>query len=153
MSKPKKEPSEEEKKKNIEISDTIFLFTEVNEGVQSLYARPIERRMTAHLLKKYGFDKVKNMIAFLPTYNKGLKGKWGKVIKPSQLVEHLQDVIDAKRKLDRQLQYELQKEAVEKKEKEDLLALQKERDTYTQEEKERMRKERNEQIKKAILGF
>lgn len=153
----KKEISEEQRQKNILLSDTIFLFTPINEGVPSLYGRPIERKATTHLLNKYGIEKIKNMLAFIPTYNKGLKptktGKiFGKILKPSQLVEYIQDLIDAKKKFDREINFQLQKEEIRKREIEEAQELKKLQDSYTLEEKELMRKERNDQMRKSI-GF
>ena len=156
--KVKKEKSQKEKDNDKVVAETIYLFKDINEGIQKLYGNKTERKWSLHLHNKYGGEKVRAMIAFVPTYNKGLKptktGKvYGKIIKPSQLVEHLQDFIEAKRKLDRQLEYEIKKAEIEKKEKEDFKEIEKERDVYTQEQKEEMLKKRREHVLKLINGF
>lgn len=149
----KKEKQSKPKSDNdLRIEETIYLFKDINVGVAKLYGNKTERKWALYLHNKYG-EKMKAIVAFLPTYNKGLKSKFGLVIKPSHLVDHLQAVVQAKTKLDSQLRYELQKAEVDKKEKEDLLALEKERDLYTKEQKEEMRKKRREEMLKLIKGF
>jgi hypothetical protein len=153
MPKPKTHKDENSKK----VEEIIFLFKDINEGIQKLYGNKTERRDSLHLHKKYGMDKIINMVKFIPTYNKGLKSTptgrtFGKITKPSLLLLHLQDFIDAKRKLDKEINFQLQKEEIRKKEIEEAQELKKIQDSYTLEEKERMRKERNEQMKK-IIGF
>jgi hypothetical protein len=141
--------------KDLIIEETICLFKDINEGVQALYGRKPEREKALYLHNKYGKDKLINMIKFIPTYNKGITSKtgYGKIIKPTQLLSFIQDLIDAKRKFDRELNYQLQKEEMRKKEIEEAQELKKLQDSYTLEEKERMRKERNEKMKQIIKGF
>jgi hypothetical protein len=132
MKKEPKQKSELEKKNDKTVAEVIKLFDreDINIGTAKLYGNKTERKWSLHLYNKYG-DKVKAMVDFIPTYNKGLKTKWGKVIKPSQLVEHLQDVIDAKKKLDADIKYRLDKEDVARKEKEDEIKRKQEEDQYT----------------------
>lgn len=151
VTKEKKPKSE----KDLIIEETIFLFKDINEGVQSLYGRKTEREKALYLHNKYGREKLTNMIKFIPTYNKTITSKtgYGKILKPTQLMEFIQSLIDAKRKFDRELNFQLQKEEIRKKEIQEAEELKKLQDTYTLEEKEKMRKERNEQIKSLIKGF
>ena len=138
------------------VEETIKLFEPINMGVAKLYGNKTERRDVLTLHKQLK-DKLPLVIAYLPTYNASLKptktGKiFGKVLKPSELLRNLQEVFDAKRKLDREIQYEIQKEAVAKKEREDAELLKKERDAYTLEQKKEMRK-KSEAMLKIIRGF
>lgn len=149
--KPKKTKTE----KDLIIEETIYLFKDINEGVQALYGRKPEREKALYLHNKYGREKLINMIKFIPTYNKGITSKtgYGKILKPTQLLSFIQNLIDAKKKLDKEINYQLQKEEIRKKEIEEAQELKKIQDSYTLEEKEKMRKERNDQIKKLIKGF
>ncbi len=151
MKKEKKVKSE----KDLIIEETIFLFKDINEGVQTLYGRKAEREKALYLHNKYGREKLTNMIKFIPTYNKTITSKtgYGKILKPTQLLEFIQNLIDAKRKFDKEINYQLQKEEMRKKEIEEEAKLKKEMDKYTLDEKERMRKERNEHMRKLIKGF
>jgi len=153
MTKPKSHKNENDRI----TEDIIFLFKDINEGVQKLYGNRTERKWALHLHSKYG-EKVRDMVAFVPTYNRGLKATptgrvFGKITKPSHMVEHLEDFFEAKRRFNRQIDYELKKEEIDRKDREDAERLQKERDAYSVEEKERMRKQRNEDMQRIIRGF
>lgn len=158
-----KEKSETEKANDKIVTETIKLFEPVNLGVQKLYGNKTERKDVLALcnivIKGVRLqDKLPDVIAFLSTYNESLKpnkaGKvFGKVIKPSDLLLRLQDVFDAKRKLDKELDFRLKKEEIRKEEIEEEKTKKKEEDQYTKDQLEDMRKKRNEQMKLAIKGF
>lgn len=138
------------------VEDTVKLFEPINMGVQKLYGNKTERRDVLVLHRQLG-DKLPKVIGFLPTYNASIKpnkaGKvFGRVLKPSELLRNLQEVFDAKRRLDRQLEYEMHKEAILKKEREDAEALKRERDAYTLEQKAEL-KRRSDDMLRTIRGF
>ena len=94
----KKEPLNSET--NIKIAECIDLFKTVNEGVSVLFGRPIERTSAHTLIKKFSLpshtDPTKTqlqvLIELLPLYNQSCKKKYEIVLKPSKLLEQIENV-------------------------------------------------------------
>ena len=160
-----KKKSENTKEENVKISDCIESFRIVNEGVDILFKRPVEREWASYLLKKYGGPSVLNpehtqlegIIKFLPAYNKIVRGKsekipFGTIRKPSELVTFLGDLMTIKRKYDLDTQHKLHLKNIEKAEKENF-EKQKEIITDMSEEQKEERKKKSEEFKKRLRGY
>jgi hypothetical protein len=91
---------------NIKIAETIDLFKIVNEGHHKLFGNKNERKDAFHLHKKYG-NKVIKIVEFIPTFNKAQKNQYYVIRKPSKLIEMISDVIDLKKKIDKQKIHDL----------------------------------------------
>ena len=144
------------KEENTQLAVVIDMFKNVNEGVAKLFGNKTERKWSHHLLKKYG-DKLPKMIAFIPTYNASLRpthtGRvFGKILKPSHLVEHMQEFIEAKKVLDRKLQFEIELETKREEDRREAKKLKEERDSYTEEQRKEI-KNKMDAFKKTLRGF
>lgn len=112
---------------NLKIADCINLFKHVNEGVSVLFGRPTERKSADKLLKLYSLPSHKDptktqleaLIELLPRYNADCKKKYEIVLKPSKLIEQIENVKAWKRKIDNEEQNRLKQELALKQEQEE----------------------------------
>lgn len=149
--------SEEEK----QIADCISSFGIVNEGVASLFARPVERKWARYLLLKYSNysereplkTQLQLIIEFIPKYNKSLKKKWGTIKRPSELVTFLSDLIEYKKKYDLDTQYKKHQRELEELAQKNYEEQKKIINEIPEEEREKIRIERNIKMKKIIRGY
>lgn len=151
-----KKKSEKTKEENVKISDCIESFRIVNEGVDILFKRPVEREWASYLLKKYGGPSVLNpektqlelIIKFLPKYNATIKGTYGLIRKPSELVNHLADLMRVKKKYDLDNQHKKHLKNMEEAEKENYDKQKKIINEMSQEEKDEVKRKMDEFRKK-----
>jgi hypothetical protein len=112
---------------NKEIADCINLFKHVNDGVSVLFGRPVERKSADTLLKKFSLPshsdptktQLQALIDLLPRYNADCKKKYEIVLKPSKLLEQIENVKAWKRKVDNEDHNRLKQELLLKQEQEE----------------------------------
>lgn len=122
MSKTKLTPEQ-----NLKIAEVIDLFKHVNDGVSVLFGRPVERRSADTLLKKFSLPshsdptktQLQALIDLLPRYNADCKKKYEIVLKPSKLLEQIENVKAWKRKVDNEEHNRLIQEQSLKREQEE----------------------------------
>ena len=76
------------KEREYTVNDVIELFKEVNPSYERLFPNKTQRSAAARLLKKWTFEKLREIVSILPQINANQYAK-GKSITPLQLEDNL----------------------------------------------------------------